>query len=225
MTPLNQPPVIAIDGPSGSGKSTVSARIAKKFGYVFLSTGAFYRGLAYLAFKKEVDLNDESAVVALIDSPDWQITANTLETRVKVLGVDVTDELNNEQVGALASRVSRSPTVRLALLEPQRRFRKFPGLVAEGRDCGTVVFPDALVKIFLTADLDARAVRRFKEDTTGASAEAIKEAQKKRDQADATRKAAPMAKAEDAIELDTSNLTLDEVVDKIEQIIQRRLAK
>jgi CMP/dCMP kinase len=216
-------PVIAIDGPSGSGKSTVSARIAKKFGYVFLSTGAFYRGLAYLAFKKGVDLSDENAVAGLINSPDWTITANTLETRVTVLGEDVTEVLNNEQVGALASKVSRSATVRKALLEPQRKFRLAPGLVAEGRDCGTVVFPDAIVKIFLTADLEARAERRFKEDTTGASAEALKEAQQKRDQADATRKTAPMAKANDAIELDTSNLTLDEVVAKIEEIINRRV--
>jgi cytidylate kinase len=216
-------PVIAIDGPAGSGKSSVSSRVAQKFGLTFLSTGSFYRGLALFAQRKGVSPTDEARLAELCSSPEWRIQADPFETRVFIGDEDVTPEIHSEVVGGLASKVSQVPLVRKALLQAQRSFRQPPGLVAEGRDCGTVVFPDSVLKIYLTADLNSRAERRFKEDKSGLTAENIKEAQKQRDTADTQRTAAPLAKAADAVEIDTSHLTLDEVVSRICDLVQERL--
>ena len=177
--------VITIDGPAASGKSTLSRELAKKLNCVWVSTGAFYRGLAYVALQLQVDLEDRKQLVELSHSPLWSVKMTPEKTRVLFRENDVTDLISHEDVGSFASRISHYPAVRKALLDQQRNCaqgQKY--LIAEGRDCGTVVFPDALVKIFLTASSDHRAARRAAEQ--GGSTEEIHEAQKLRDQQDSS---------------------------------------
>lgn len=215
--------VITIDGPAGSGKSTVSVRLAQRLQLSFLTTGAFYRGIAFLAQKRNTDLGDEDALVHLTHDPGFSIVANPDGTKVFVDAVDVTTQINNEEVGKGASRISTFSRLREALLEAQRSFDREPGLIAEGRDCGTVVFPNAVLKIFLTASLESRAARRSTEYQTNS-----KQSQKElseRDERDSQRKVAPMAKAADAIEIDTSLLSIDDVVDRIEKLFKERKSR
>lgn len=215
MHPLKKqktPLIITIDGPAGSGKSTVSQKIAEKFDLTFLATGYFYRGLAILCNLKSVDIKNESQVSQMAHYSGFKVVANSRGTRVYIDSEDVTDRLHDEATAFTASQISAYPQVRAALLEPQRSFNKPPGVVAEGRDCGTVVFPQAQVKIYLTASLDARAQRRTSTD---------KSAIANRDKADSQRKAAPMAKAKDAVEIDTSSMTIEDVVDQIEEIVRK----
>jgi cytidylate kinase len=217
--------VITIDGPAGSGKSTVSLELARRLKLVFLTTGAFYRGLAYLCQAKSIDISVAATVAGLSAYADFNVIADIEGTRVFIDGANVTDELSSEKVAFVASKISAYPEVRKALLGLQRRFSKPPGLIAEGRDCGTVVFPDADVKIFLTASLDKRAERRSSEQDSNSDAAAKKIAAERianRDKADGTRKVAPMAKAEDAHEIDSSTLSVEEVVDKIEKIVRSK---
>jgi len=218
------PFVVTIDGPAGSGKSTVSARLAKRLDLVFLTTGAFYRGLAYLCSTRKVDLADRKAVSSLAGHQGFIVRADTNGTQVHVDGKDVTDELSSEVVASVASQISAYPEVRQALLSRQREFNRPPGLIAEGRDCGTVVFPHADVKIFLTASLDKRAERRSG-DTKDASSQDLLKTIATRDKADTSRKVAPLAKAEDTIEIDSSCLSADQVVSKIEEIVGTRWKK
>lgn len=208
-----KPFVITIDGPAGSGKSTVSALVSKRLHFQFLTTGAFYRGLALLSIKEETE--DPDTLVQFATSPRFIVKANENGTEVFIDKEDVTYKLSEEKTAQVASRISAISQVRAALLAPQRAFVKHPGLVAEGRDCGTVVFPDAQVKIFLTASLDARAQRRQ-------SVEA-KESLASRDHADSNRKAAPMMAAEDAVSIDTSTMSIEDVVDKIESIVRAKM--
>jgi cytidylate kinase len=207
--------VITIDGPAGSGKSTVSLLLAQRLKLNFLTTGAFYRGLAYLCTKKNVDTSNAYEVCKLANYPDFKVVANHSGTKVFVDSIDITEELNSESVALVASQISAYPEVRKSLLELQRAFNSPPGLIAEGRDCGTVVFPNAQVKIFLTASLDLRARRRASEEG----------ALKTRDAADTQRKVAPLAKASDAIEIDSSSLSAEEVVSKIEEIVKGKWKK
>jgi cytidylate kinase len=215
--------VITIDGPAGSGKSTVSGKLARRLNMTFLTTGAFYRGLAVLCKLKNIDIDNEVLVASLAHYEGFKVAADMHGTQVFVDDQNVTDQLNNDETAKIASRISAYPQVRKALLAAQREFNKPPGLIAEGRDCGTVVFPDAEVKIFLTASLDMRAQRRSSEYKSS-SEELIKNIAQ-RDQADSQRKVAPMAKAQDAIEIDTSTLSIDEVVDKIVKVVQSRESK
>ena len=143
--------VITIDGPAGSGKSTVSAMLAKRLNLVFLTTGAFYRGLAYLCQLKNSDISNAKTVADLSSYEAFKVEADVNGTRVFIDKKNVTEELSSENVAKVASRISAYPEVRTALLELQRQFNKPPGLIAEGRDCGTVVFPQADLKIFLTS--------------------------------------------------------------------------
>jgi cytidylate kinase len=214
--------VVAVDGPAASGKTSVSREVAKRFGWVWVSTGAFYRGLAFAAHRLGLGVSDEGRLVSLIDSHVWSVVMEPDMTRVTFQGQDVTRDIFQEEVGSLASQISRIPSVRQALLGPQRDCAKGQyGLVAEGRDCGTVVFPQAGLKVYLTADSAARAVRRAQEQ--GQPVEGILEAQRIRDQSDSSRQVAPMKVAEDAVILDTTELTLDQVVDQIEELIRERL--
>ncbi len=184
--------LITIDGPAASGKSSVSRDLAARLGWQWLSTGAFYRGLAYVARTRGVPLDDEKSLADLATSSDWRVETRPERTLVFLDDQDVTDSIYMEEVGNIASQISHYPQVRKALLEAQRQFGQGEGsgLVAEGRDCGTVIFPDAHLKIYLTAHSDSRAERRALEE--GASLEKVKEAQKKRDTQDTSREAAPL---------------------------------
>lgn len=212
--------IITIDGPAGSGKSTVSVQLARRLKLVFLTTGAFYRGLAYLCQAKNIDISNPKTVAALSSYPEFKVLADVEGTQVFVDKKNITDDLSSEKVALVASKISAYPEVRTALLDLQRKFSRPPGLIAEGRDCGTVVFPNADVKIFLTASLDKRAERRSNEQNVASGETAKRIAD--RDKADGTRKVAPMLKAEDAFEIDSSSLSIDEVVDKIEALVNAK---
>lgn len=210
-------PVITIDGPAASGKSSVSRELAAHLGWNWVSTGAFYRGLVYVAMQEGLDLQNEEELTALAVSSAWKVVMAQDQTRVFHGEIDVTESIFKEKVGAAASLVSQFPRVREALLQGQRDCAKVPpGLVAEGRDCGTVVFPQAPMKFFLTASQEDRAQRRAQE--CGDSLEQARARQQERDLRDQRRKTAPLAIPEDAEVLDTTGFSLEEVV---EQVLQK----
>lgn len=212
--------VITIDGPAASGKSTVSRELARRLQWRWVSTGAFYRGLAFAALRKDVDLENIQALVALSRSLEWRVEMSPEKTRVVFHDQDVTDLVVHEDVGNFASRISSYPEVRTCLLQNQRDcFVPGQGLIAEGRDCGTVVFPQAFLKIYLTASSEHRAARRAQEQ--GSNQEDILKAQGLRDHADSSRKAAPLQIPDRAWVLDTTNLVLEEVVTRIESRVQK----
>jgi cytidylate kinase len=214
--------VVTIDGPAASGKSSVSRELARRLGWNWVSTGAFYRGLAFVAHQSRVDLSNEDAIVQLAKAVNWSIKTTPDETKVYFNGEDVTAEIGREEIGTIASRVSSFPKVRLTLLEAQRHCaRGVAGLVAEGRDCGTVVFPNAQVKIFLTARAEDRAARRAAEE--GRDLGQTISDQKRRDAQDANRKAAPMQATADAHTIDTTQLTLGQVIERVETLIREKL--
>lgn len=210
-------PVITIDGPSASGKSTVSRGLAKKLDWNWVSTGAFYRGLAYAAEQEGIASNDEAALVQLAASNLWRVEMNPERTLVFYKDKDVSEEIFAEKVGEKASQISQLNQVRQALLDAQRVLpQNCPrGLVAEGRDCGSVVFPQAALKVYLTANPELRAKRRALEQ--GLDPEKTKESQVQRDSQDSTRKTAPLTIPEGAEVLDTTDMTLDEVIDTVYQ--------
>ncbi len=212
----NKPVVITIDGPAASGKSSVSRELAKRFGFAWVSTGAFYRGLAFVAIKKEIDLDDVPAIEKLSHSKEWEIKLTPEKTCVIFQDQDVTEFINHEDVGSFASRISHHLPVRQALLQKQRDcIIGKKGLVAEGRDCGTVVFPDAPVKVYLTAKSENRAQRRALEQ--GSDLQEVQSAQKIRDLQDSSRKAAPLQIPENSFVVDTTELNLSQVVDEVEK--------
>jgi cytidylate kinase len=220
--------VVTIDGPAASGKTSVSRELAHRLGWYWVSTGAFYRGLGYVAQRLKYNLDDEQALAKLASSREWKVEMAENKTRVylDVNGEfeDVTDAIAAEDVGSIASKVSHFPKVRQALLEGQRDCRnRTEGLVAEGRDCGTVVFPDAEVKIYLTARSENRAERRAKE--LGLNTQATAQAQSVRDHQDSTRKVAPMQIPENALVLDSTELNLDQVVSRVEAHVRQVLQK
>lgn len=206
--------VVTIDGPAASGKTSVSRELAKKLGWSWVSTGSFYRGLAFVAQHLNVDATDEGALADLSVSSRWRVQMGPLKTQVFLDDRDVTDHLIQEEVGNLASIISHFPKVRAGLLAGQRNCSKITeGLVAEGRDCGTVVFPEAELKFYLTANSENRAERRAKE--LGVSAEELVKSQAVRDSQDANRKTAPMQIPENAIVIDTTTMSFEEVVSTI----------
>jgi cytidylate kinase len=218
----NDVPVIAVDGPGGSGKGTITTRLAEYLGWHFLDSGALYRLTALAAIKKQVPLDDEAALGEVATNLD--IRFETHEGAVKALleGVDVTDRLRFEDTGAVASRIAAIPAVRAALSERQRRFRQPPGLVADGRDMGTVIFPDAGLKIFLTASAEIRAERRYKqlkEKGESVNLTRLFREIKARDLRDQSRSVAPLRPAEDAVIIDSTDLSIDEVFDKVVSLI------
>jgi cytidylate kinase len=206
--------VIAIDGPSASGKGTIAQAVAKKLGLHYLDSGALYRLVALAAIKEATSLDDEAALAR---------RAGTLNVSFKdgdifLFGQRVTDAIRSEECSKGASRVAALPTVRAALLERQRAFRAPPGLVADGRDMGTVVFPDAVLKVFLTASAEARAERRhkqLKEKGIDANIRTLFQELRERDERDSARSIAPLRKAADARELDSTGLGIDEVVRQV----------
>ncbi len=217
---MANPLLITIDGPSASGKSSISRRLAKKLGINWVSTGNFYRGVAFMAGRLKVDLGDESAIVKIIKSENWAIDLTEENTLFRFRGEDVSSQLALEEVGAIASKISSFPKVREALLQGQRDcFMRSPkGLVAEGRDCGTVVFPEAQIKIYLTADSADRAKRRALEE--GKSIKETKQAQKERDLKDQTRNVAPLQVPEGSKVVDTTGMTLDEAASRVIGLVE-----
>lgn len=215
--------VVTIDGPAASGKSSVSRELARRLGWKWVSTGAFYRGLAYAALALDVDLDDVETLSQLTHNPVWSVRMDAERTKVFFKDQDVTDSIAHEDVGNYASKISHYPEVRKALLEAQRRCSEGPdGLVAEGRDCGTVVFPLATAKVFLTASSEHRAARRATE--LGLAQDDMVKAQKQRDHQDSTRKVAPMAIPDNAFVLDSTELNLEEVVSKVEQFVRTKIS-
>jgi len=209
-----QPPVLAIDGPTASGKGTIARRVAQQLGFHYLDSGALYRLLALVALKHRADLTDEPALAAMAATVRPQFR----DDRILLEGTDVTEAIRAEDVGRAASQVAIHPKVREALLELQRGCRVQPGLVADGRDMGTVVFPDASLKVYLTADVAARAERRHKqliEKGISANIENLSRDLEARDRRDRERSVSPLRPAEDAYRLDSSDLTIDEVVAQV----------
>lgn len=210
------PPVITIDGPAASGKSSVSRALAQRLGWQWVSTGAFYRGLAYVALKENVAPDQVPQLVTLARSDLWSVHMDEDQTRVFYRTQDVTQHILSEVNGTRASLISQISEVREALLVNQRQCAEgVKGLVAEGRDCGSVVFPKALLKVFLTASQLERAARRAREQ--GLDLATTQTQQKARDQQDSSRAAAPMQIPEQARVLDSNGLELSQVVDQIHQ--------
>lgn len=212
--PDAQIPVIAIDGPSASGKGTVAALVAKALGFHYLDSGAIYRAVAYTALCRGVALDDETALIRLAEGLDLRFDG----AEIWVDGIPSGDVLRSEAVGQAASRIAALPGLRQALLKLQRAFRKPPGLVTDGRDMGSVVFPDAQIKVFLGASADERARRRYKqliEKGSDANLEQILQDLRERDERDAARSTAPLQRTADAKLLDTTGMTIDEAVQTI----------
>jgi cytidylate kinase len=208
---VHPPPVIAIDGPSASGKGTVAQAVAARLGFHYLNSGALYRAVALAAMRAGVSLEDETGLAAIARNLNAEFSGDT----VVLDGRDVTDAIRDETVSAAASKVAASAAVREALLERQRSFRRPPGLVADGRDMGSVVFPDSVLKIFLTASPEERAARRHKqlmEKGMGANMTALLQDIRARDARDSGRAVAPLQKRADAVLLDTSHMSVDEAV-------------
>ncbi len=219
-------PVITIDGPSGSGKGTVSRRVAQELGWHLLDSGALYRLVALAAQRTGIALTDAEGLARVADQMKVKFTTRPDGGERVMLGQDdVTAPLREEQTGNAASQVAVVPSVRQALIERQRRFARPPGLVADGRDMGTVIFPRAGLKIFLTATPQERALRRYnqlKDKGLDVSLPALSREVAERDARDAGRKVAPLAPAADAVQLDSTGMGVEEVVSRILQLARER---
>lgn len=220
-------PVLTIDGPVSSGKGTIARRVAAELGWQLLDSGAIYRALGLYARAQGVALNDETALVPLAERLPVRFCEQDGDTAVWLDGADVSRELRDEKTGELASQVAVLPAVRAALLARQQDFAEAPGLVADGRDMGTVVFPDAPLKIYLTASAEERARRRhnqLSEKGFGANLATLIEDIRARDERDMQRAVAPLKPAADALTIDSTHLGIAEVVSRIlEAAATRRL--
>ena len=227
MIPGMSVPVIAVDGPSGSGKGTVSRILAKRLGWHLLDSGALYRLVALAGALREFPADDEVGHAALAAGLDvaFEVDAAGNE-RVLLEGRNVTRDIRTETAGSAASRVAAMPSVRQALLDRQRAFATPPGLVADGRDMGTVVFPAAPVKVFLTASAEERALRRYKqlkEKGLAANLAGLSQEILERDQRDSSRPVAPLRPAPDAVVIDSTGMTVEAVVDRVLALAARQL--
>ncbi len=215
--------VIAIDGPAGSGKSTIAARLARKLGYINLESGAMYRALALKAMEQQTALDDAEALRQLAEKSVIQLEPSGDGNRVLLDGEDVSQRVREPDVTAAASRVSVHPAVRRVMVARQRELGAKGGVVMEGRDIGTAVFPNAEVKIFLDADQKVRAERRLLQNRSQSPEEAARVHAEiaARDERDRTRVASPLVPAADAVVLDTTRKSADEVVEEVERIVKR----
>jgi len=220
------PPVITIDGPCGVGKGTISQLLAKHLEWHLLDSGALYRLLALAARQHSIALRNEEALRILAEHLDVQFCSATNGSSVVILeGQDVSSIIRTEEIGEMASKLAAYPSVREALLGRQRAFREEPGLVADGRDMGTVVFPDADVKFFLDADVEERARRRYLqllEDGKNADRSEVRRGLEVRDRQDTTRKIAPLKPADDSVAIDTTGIGIEAVVEKMVMVAEKR---
>ena len=218
--------IIAIDGPAGAGKSTIASRLARKLGYVNLESGAMYRALALGAIEWDASFDDEAALLKMAQESNITLDRSIGGNRVLVNGKDVSQRIRERDVSEGASRVSVHPKVREWMVARQREMGVGGGgVVMEGRDIGTKVFPDADLKIFLDADPVIREQRRLdQQKVKGAPAQAIAAELRERDRRDRTRAASPLIAAEDAVVLDSTNMSEDEVLNRIEELVEERLA-
>jgi cytidylate kinase len=217
--------IIAIDGPAGAGKSTIAARLARKLGYVNLESGAMYRALALKAVEWDISFDDESALVNLAHNSRIQIEPSLSGNRVLLDGRDVSQRVREPDVTEAASRVSVHPGVRQWMVARQQEMGAGGGVVMEGRDIGTKVFPAADVKVFLDADPVVREQRRMKQQEVmpGPAARALAAELRERDRRDRTRSTSPLVPADDALLLDSTTLSEDEVLQRVEELVQRKL--
>ena len=224
--PLSPPLVVAIDGPAGAGKSTVAARIASRFGLINLESGAMYRAFALKAIQFDCDFDDPEEMDRLAETTHIRLVPAALGNRVFLDQVEVTKRIREPDVTAAASRVSVHPAIRRWMVGMQRELGASHGIVMEGRDIGTKVFPDARVKIFLDAAAEVRGQRRYQQNGPGAAhaAESVLAELRERDLRDRTRAESPLQAAPDAVIVDSTNLTLDEVVARVEAVIRKRLS-
>ncbi|MGJ3768203.1 (d)CMP kinase [Limosilactobacillus mucosae] len=216
---------VAIDGPASSGKSTVAKIIAKRFGYVYCDTGAMYRSVTWAALENGIDVSDTKQVIDLARRIKITFEPGQPDQRVFVDGHEVTKDIRTEKIAANVSAVAAIPEVRAQMVEQQRQIAQAGGIVMDGRDIGTTVLPDAQVKIFLVASAHERARRRYEENLQkGLATQSLDELEaaiKLRDQKDSTRKVSPLTQAKDAILIDTTSLTIDQVVDEISALIKK----
>ncbi|AWW40349.1 MULTISPECIES: (d)CMP kinase [Streptomyces] len=220
-----QPVIVAIDGPSGTGKSSTSKAVAAQLGLSYLDTGAQYRAITWWMVANGIDVEDPSAIAAVAGKPEIVSGTDPDAPTITVDGVDVAAPIRTQDVTSKVSAVSAVPEVRARITELQRSVAAAAGrgIVVEGRDIGTTVLPDADLKIFLTASPEARAARRSGE-LKGADVDATREALIKRDTADSSRKTSPLAKADDAVEVDTTDLTLSQVIECVVTLVEEKRA-
>ena len=223
---MSTAPVITIDGPGGSGKGTIAMHLAESLGWHLLDSGALYRLVAVAALDRGVDPEDESGLAAVAGNLDARFDVASDGVSVHLDGVCITSRLRAPETAEMASRVAAVPAVRAALADRQRAFRQTPGLVADGRDMGTVIFPDAQLKIFLTASAEARAERRYKQlKDKGESVNLPRLFQeiKKRDERDSSRAIAPLKPADDAHVIDSTEMSIKEVLETIHSLLDESL--
>lgn len=220
--------VVTIDGVAASGKSTTAKLVAESLGFNYLDTGAMYRAAALAAKKSNANPEDEPAVFSAVEKSNLSVEYSSTEMKIFILGEEVSGELRTDEVSELTSIISKFPSVRELMVKLQRELVKNGNFVVEGRDIGTVVFPNAQLKFFLTASAEVRARRRYKEmgpDQNTRTIEEVENEMKKRDLRDSTRALSPLKKAGEAVELDTTEMTIEEQVKHLTRVIQMEIQK
>jgi len=219
---------IAIDGPAAAGKSTIAKRIAQKLQYTYIDTGAMYRALTHKAIRSDIDMGSDKELADLLLDTEILLIPDEGGQAVWVDGIDCSEAIRSQQVTGAVSLVASHPTVRKMMVEKQRALANESGVVMDGRDIGTEVLPHADLKIFMTASVDERAERRFQENERRgihSSLESLKEDIERRDRADSEREVSPLKKAEDAILVDTTSMSIDDVVDKVIELAEKRMER
>ena len=217
---------VAVDGPAGAGKSSISKIVAKKLGYLYIDTGAMYRSVTWAVLHNHIDVNNQKAVEALLPELDLTMEASDDSCKVFIAGQDVTNFIRTPQVNNAVSIVASYKGVRQYLVERQRLMAEAGGVILDGRDIGSVVLPNAELKIYLTASVEARAMRRYLEvkgTVNEQTLEDIKESVMQRDDMDKNRKESPLIQVEDAVLVDSSEMTFDETVEHILHLVQERI--